>query len=226
MVNKLYKELVKKYNLSSEADKRAVGEVSSNYKMLSFTNIDGKVILDLGAHKGLFAAFVRSIGVPKKVICVEPSPDNIPALIENINTLPKDFEIIVHKSACVSEITGGGNTTYLYVKNGSETSNTIYETRGRMPVEVKAETISYFLMKYKPDIIKIDIEGAEYEILEEVFNYENKEGCFVFVEYHYGKHKMQLAAINHGVAVTNSWHVARPPVFKDSLWNSTAVYYK
>jgi FkbM family methyltransferase len=127
----------------------------------------GMVFYDIGANAGFFsivaAKLVREAG---RVFAFEPLPENaesVRAQIE-VNTL-ENCELI-DKAVCDRS----GTSYFAYDENNSQSKlapDGIDRFRGE-PTQLTVETITLdeFAMSHPaPDVIKIDVEGAEVEVL-------------------------------------------------------------
>ena len=123
------------------------------------------VVIDLGAHIGIFSVMVN-----RKVYAIEPNKENFGLLSENIKLNHNNITPI---KLAISD------------KNGKETLwNGVHSARNsltRIETEnsevVNTMTLKHFFDKNKIkkcDLLKIDVEGAEYKILystpDSIFN--------------------------------------------------------
>lgn len=218
-----------KYRENSNAEKRAFSEAKADWKRMI---LPGGRIMDIGAHIGLFLynALTRENVESKslKFTCVEPSPSSFELLKENIDIMKANFgkrlSLAKPIQAAVVGDTVAVKEVQLYERAGSETSNTIFPTRGREAVNVPAIGISNLLKKYKPTSVKVDIEGGEYDIMSSVLRDINIQE--VGVEYHrimQPKYR-SLALELHDLAIQQGFSVIRMPVLDKKYWNTVAVY--
>jgi FkbM family methyltransferase len=141
-----------------------------------FTPREGNVIVDVGAHIGAYTIIgSKRVGPNGKVVSIEADPDNFDILNKNIQ-LNKLSNVIALNYAVYSE----EKRIKLYLPSGGEEEsytkyNTIMSDRAHGDekfVEVKANTLDYLLLsntiKQEEEVnwIKIDVEGAEYEVLK------------------------------------------------------------
>lgn len=121
----------------------------------------GWTILDLGAHKGMFT--VRAARTPgTEVHAVEPLAENLDALRENIHR-NKLANVTVHAAAVAAQ----PGTVLLCATRETVRSSIVLERPAGEAVPVPALTLVELLDAIgKPiDLAKIDIEGAEHDVL-------------------------------------------------------------
>jgi FkbM family methyltransferase len=146
-----------------------------------FTPKEGDIVIDIGAHIGLYTIISsKRVGANGKVVAIEADPENFEMLTSNIK-LNQLTNIIPLNYAVYSKET----KLKLYLPSG-ESGFTKYNTI--MPnwintqekfVEVNANTLDYLLQLNKirqeeVNWIKIDVEGAEFEVLKGATNVLSK----------------------------------------------------
>ncbi len=144
-------------------DEKVIKEIFDNraYRKpsINFDVEPGDRWLDLGAHIGCFANWAIEKGA-ESVICYEPEPSNYEVLKTNIN----DPRIIACNAAVAWE---GGTATLNVAPNTWRHSLTRRYKRGATDVQVQVKSFNQLLENHpKYDCIKMDIEGAEIEILQ------------------------------------------------------------
>ena len=146
-----------------------------------FTPKEGDIVIDIGAHIGLYTIISsKRVGANGKVVDIEADPSNFEMLNSNIklnqltNVIPLNYA--VHSKE---------TKVKLYLPSG-ESGFTKYNTI--MPnwinaqekfVEVNANTLDYLLQlneirQEEVNWIKIDVEGAEFEVLKGATNVLSK----------------------------------------------------
>ena len=146
-----------------------------------FTPKEGDIVIDIGAHIGLYTIISsKRVGANGKVVAIEAHPGNFEMLNSNIklnqltNVIPLNYA--VHSKE---------TKVKLYLPSG-ESGFTKYNTI--MPnwinaqekfVEVNANTLDYLLQlneirQEEVNWIKIDVEGAEFEVLKGATNVLSK----------------------------------------------------
>lgn len=118
------------------------------------------VVIDVGAHMGFFAIPVST--QVEKVIAYEPSPANFALLLRNIDK-NSTYNVLASNRA-VGDIDGPVSLN-LGVQ-GTTGHSIVYKKRGGIKLEVISQSITQVLRKYKPSVLKLDCEGAEWLILD------------------------------------------------------------
>jgi FkbM family methyltransferase len=161
---------------------RRPGEVLHTYKELFEQEIyrfdAGKkdpVILDCGANIGLSVLYFKQLYPSAIIRAYEPDPANLYLLGENIrNNSLRDVQMVpaaIWTSEGQLEFEQSGSQAS---RLGEPTANSIKVDTVRLRDEIQL---------YHPDLLKIDIEGAEYEVLKDCKEVIHNIP-FVFVEYH------------------------------------------
>jgi FkbM family methyltransferase len=151
---------------------------------------DGDTVVDIGAHIGLYTIISsKRVGFNGKVIAIEAHPENFEILNRNIQ-LNQLTNVIALNYAAYSE----EERLKLYLPSG-ESGFTKYNTimpkfakRDEKFVEVTANTLDKLLQSNgisAVNWIKIDVEGAEFEVLKGAHNVlsDNKD-IAILIELH------------------------------------------
>jgi FkbM family methyltransferase len=145
-------------------DEFVVKEVfkKEEYKKLNF--IPDDVVLDLGMNIGMFSIYALNNGV-KKVYSFEPNKENFQLAQENLklNNLQENRFVLTNKA-----VVGNDDTKRYFHENlkTNKGAHSLIRVSGRNDVVVECVNINDVIKKAKPTIIKMDIEGAEYECLK------------------------------------------------------------
>lgn len=123
----------------------------------------GETVLDVGANVGLIARHVaQCVGPSGRVLAFEPALDNLDALRFNMRRCPR-VEIF---DLALSDENG---TAVFYLNRVSGTGNSLIPHElGTTSMQVTCQTLDLFLAErpdVKPDWIKIDVEGGEFQVL-------------------------------------------------------------
>lgn len=136
---------------------------------------DSPRIIDGGANIGMSAIFFKTLYPKAKVIAFEPDNGVHQVLKKNLASFGFE-DIEVHEAALWSE-----NTELSFLSEGAD-SGRVADTTDLQEVSVKAVRGKDFLLEHV-DFLKLDIEGAELEVLEDCFDVlQNVDN--LFVEYH------------------------------------------
>jgi len=156
---------------------------------------DSPYIIDCGSSIGLSGMYCKILYPDSRIVAFEPGEETYFCLKENIkNNILNSVDI--HKAALSNK---EGNIEFYYDQDnaGSLTSSTKRERMPKQRGTVKALLLSKFI-KEEVDFLKIDIEGAEQEVIEELNNanklsYVNQ----MVIEYHHhiGREEDMLSKI-------------------------------
>ena len=128
----------------------------NEYEIESFDKDD--VVLDIGAHRGFFAKLCMDRGC-KQIHCFEPEPENFQNLVNNL----KDYTHFQPYNLAVSNKKGEKDLMKMHGWNTG--MHSFYQSNG-VPIKVQTVSLDDILINFpKVSLIKIDTEGAEYEIL-------------------------------------------------------------
>lgn len=136
---------------------------------------DNAYIIDCGAHIGLSVIYLKSICPTAHIVCFEPDNKNFDLLEKNI------FSHQLKNVEAKKEAVWTENTSLTFIQDGNMGSK-IGDSTLPNSVEVKATRLKDYLNK-RVDFLKMDIEGAEYEVLKDISgSLENVNK--MFIEYH------------------------------------------
>jgi FkbM family methyltransferase len=131
----------------------------------SIKNTD--VILDIGAHQGIYATYFASRARDGKVYSFEPHPTNYKYLISNTTRL--DNVVAINKAV-------GNDDGKVTLKTWSYDNpdrftgrhSFLSELGGNIPIEVDTIKLDTFVKEnnISVDIIKMDVEGWEWEVVK------------------------------------------------------------
>ena len=142
----------------------------------------GMTIVELGANIGYYALMEAAIMKNKgKVYAIEPSPQNFAMLQKNISL--NSYEPIIESyNIAVSNKSGKDK---LFMSKEHNLCN-MMESNASDYVEVQTSTLDDFLIdKKQPDIIRMDIEGFEYYVVDGMEKtLQNTKSCIMFIEVH------------------------------------------
>lgn len=142
---------------------------AENFSFLKSTCKDGSVVLDIGAHIGLFAVIAAKIaGAKAKVFAFEPAPNTYKILNQTIG-INKLKNVIEPVNQAMGKAVGSINFFISDIEADNSNSLVLYKNDRKINgVEVAVNTIDNFVDSKcisKVDFIKIDVEGSEYDTL-------------------------------------------------------------
>lgn len=151
-------------------------------------------VMDCGAYIGTFTAAALEQGA-KWAVCYECAPKNVPLLEENMRRYGK--RVTIMRYAIVG--THGWTKVKLNL-SGFSGANSVIPSKNRPKfVEVEAVSFRAQLRHYRPTILKIDVEGAEYEMLESLKpgDLESVHGIFIEFHPHPNRENLVIWAFQH-----------------------------
>ena len=144
----------------------------------------GATVLDVGANVGAYTVlFAQWAGAAGRVIAFEPSPETIAGLREHvrINAVADRVEIV---DAAVSS----GEGTASFDCAGASGANALVAADGGIAgaITVRTTSLDRFCESrgLRPSVIKIDVEGAELDVLRGARQTLAQPGLDIFVEFH------------------------------------------
>lgn len=129
-------------------------------------NLEGnpKIILDLGAHFGDTTLYYHVMYPDAVIYAIEPAPENFERLVKNTKNIPNIF--------CIQAAVGVSDRTVDLHLMSSTLGNSTMERKGNLSkVRVRQVTLDTLYKEYdigKADLIKFDVEGAEFDILQNI----------------------------------------------------------
>lgn len=165
-------------------------------------------ILDIGAHKGFFSLYVRALNPKVTVFAFEPESENFAAMKENLKQNHVQGVVCKNLAVVGSENADGayGSRT-LYLSEDSH-NHSLFTPGGDSMIlkndsqnktqTVQATSLERIFEKYhleKVALIKMDCEGAEFEILENLSVEVAQKIDSFYIEYHEYKENMKGAKL-------------------------------
>ena len=130
------------------------------------SSIRGEVFVDIGSFEGGYVLFTHNNF--KEIVAVEPSPENLDVLKENLRLNGIRNVKVVNKA--VSSLR---DKIRLYLAENPYNSSTVFKTDRY--VEVETITLDELLEPYNTvDLVKIDVEGAELDVIRSGANQLHK----------------------------------------------------
>lgn len=122
-----------------------------------------KVILDLGANIGVYSLYTALENPNAKIFAFEPDKNNFNQLVNNIKINNLEKRIFPYQEAIAKK---SGELIFYRDKVSSRGHSLLRDSGDKIVVNaISLETVFSRLKIEKCDILKMDIEGAEYEVL-------------------------------------------------------------
>ncbi len=166
--------------------------LSARYRHLSWNPLEyeafraavtpGAVVFDVGANVGAYTVlFAQWAGESGRVVAFEPGPDARNGLQRHLrlNGLTR-VEVV---DAAVAAVDANRGRLYVDAAGGA---TSLLSTDGIVPVDVRTVTLDGFCASRNlwPDVVKIDVEGAELDVLRGARQVLSRSGAHVFIEFH------------------------------------------
>ena len=122
------------------------------------------VVLDIGAHIGYYTLiFAKLVGKNGKVYAFEPEPTNFDLLKKNVEINGYKNVVLINKA-----VSNKNGKTKLYLGKENTADHRIYKSDdSRKFIEIETVKLDdYFKNHRKVDFIKMDVQGAEYSVLQ------------------------------------------------------------
>lgn len=140
-----------------------------NFNFLANSCKPGAVVIDIGAHIGLFSVIASQVTTNSgKVYAFEPAP-NTYALLQKTLSINDTGSVIETFQKAVGKETG--KITFFISDGEADNSNSLVNYKEDRPlhgIDVEVTSVDAFVKERKInklDFIKIDVEGAEYDTL-------------------------------------------------------------
>jgi FkbM family methyltransferase len=131
----------------------------------ALTGLEPRTIVDLGANVGMASAWFRGRYPEARIVAVEPDPDTFAKLERN---LAGDDAVTLVNAA----VAGEAGEVELFQPSGYSISSSLSASRddqGASSARVRACTLDELWTELgleRVDLLKLDVEGAELEVLE------------------------------------------------------------
>lgn len=150
------------YVFSQIVDTKNFYETETLNKWLPFIK-DSKYIIDVGANLGNHTVFFSKKCSVKKLLAIEPYPDNFSLLQQNV--ADNRLSAVI----CVNEAASDKAGYAVFGNTAQDNLGAVSVTVGANKIDgsVKVTTLDSLIQKYKiiPDFVKIDVEGSELSVL-------------------------------------------------------------
>lgn len=171
-----------------DADESVIAEIFKwkEYKASeSIIKNNKNPILDVGAHIGVFSLYAKAINPEARVYALEPEKNNFDLLKKNLDANKffdvKTFNIALAERTCKRDLfISDDNINHSLLPE-------LGENQDLPRVSIQAYSFGDFLSQQKilkVGLLKMDIEGGEYEILENMSSEDFSKIENIILEYH------------------------------------------
>ncbi|MBU0532695.1 FkbM family methyltransferase [Patescibacteria group bacterium] len=153
------------------------------YIQHGFKITENDTVIDTGAHIGSFSLFAASHAKNGRVLSFEPVKDNYNLMQSNIK-----LNCFTNIEPINLGVSGKRGPYDLYMPTSDTTCYSIYQKQGN-PIQIKCTTLDNIFNDYnikKCNFLKLDCEGAEYDILSNTSDTVFKKIDKIVLECHDG----------------------------------------
>lgn len=192
--------------------------VPGQQKQYAAMDYKGAVVLDLGAHIGAFTKYAIEHGADF-VAAVEPLVPNAELYELNMQKLGiSNYKL--YTAAVVNEV----KEACLYVSTSDTMAHSLTPIRGREPVKVPTISFIELLNAHKPHVIKMDIEGSEYDLMTAADVMADMRVEYVAAELHLNLKDWRDKGREFVNIMSKRYRPLVPAVITDTNWNVTGVW--
>jgi FkbM family methyltransferase len=138
--------------------------LNTNDYMDEYKIKEKNIVVDVGAHIGYFSIYSSLNAKGGKIFAFEPYAESFEILKRNLEI--NQIKNVIPQNLAVAKKTG---TSSLYLKNNFAIGNTIYKNKNTdKKIDIKTISLKDIIETnniLEIDILKLDCEGAEYDIL-------------------------------------------------------------
>jgi len=177
-------------------------------------------VLDIGGHIGLFSRYAANRGAGY-VLAIEPHPGNCDMFMLNL----KNYDCVELIEAAVVSNNYKQKTMKLYESNTDTSAHSLVPTRGRNKMVVNTIHFGYALVEAQPSVVKIDIEGYEYDLQDEILGLFPKNNIKSFaIEFHLNRKDWRQKAREFVKQIEKIYKPVRIANITERAWNATGVW--
>ena len=179
----------------------------------------GMTVFDVGAHVGFFSlAAAQRVGPGGRVMAFEPSPETLRVLRDHVRLNGWDDRVTVEASVVSDQ--AGSMTFYTFGESMAASLSrenveelNVEQPDHATPLTVPSVTLDQYCEEWtlSPDVIKIDVEGAELKVLRGAEKLLRSKAVTIWCEVH----PMQMANLGDSVEALGEYlagvgYVAEP----------------
>jgi len=165
--------------------------MSNEEAFLTSLDFRGKTVFDVGAYQGIYTMFfARAVGPKGRVVAFEPNPANYAAIMDNVEL--NGFTRVTVKAMALADRKGKADLLFPVREPArgslrSDYQSSLADRFEARKVKVVLDTLDDQLAELPtPDFVKIDVEGAELEVLHGMPTLLADHRPSLFIEVHSG----------------------------------------
>lgn len=181
------------------------------YAKPGFSIKPNDIVVDVGAHIGLFTIYASQFCTNGKIYSFEPIKENYELLLENIKS--NNLKHVVPFNIAVSK---SDKFLKLYL-NEDESGHSMF-TESALSIHVESTTLQKFFDDKNIEhcnFLKLDCEGAEYEIIKNLPSEYFKKIDKMVIEYHMADSSPELLAELKTILTNEKFDIDIKPLFPD-----------
>lgn len=132
--------------------------IDNDYERVGFKPSDGWNIVDIGAGIGEYAIHLAKRFPNSKILAFEPNPETFEVLKGNLK-----LNQVLNVTAINRAVTGS-KSSELYLGKNPSLDSTVHDSL-KTKIKIESLTLEEVLSGSHCDLLKMDCEGAEYDIL-------------------------------------------------------------
>ncbi|MFC1881141.1 FkbM family methyltransferase [Thermodesulfobacteriota bacterium] len=148
--------------------------------------INCKIFIDVGASLGMYTYYANKILQNASIIAIEADPDRYKELKKNCVKWEQEGP---NKITAINKIIGDCDKLTTFYKTGTNISGSLFPVNERSnayePIEISQITIDEYYESGKKIVIKIDVEGGEYRVMQGATKHLNKNNTDFLIEMHW-----------------------------------------
>jgi FkbM family methyltransferase len=191
------------------------------YDKKTFEIHSNDVIVDIGAQIGAFSVFASQKAPLGHVYSYEPIPENFQLLKENIS-----INKLKNVTCCQRAVLSTTGDEMMYVEKFNSGGHSKYQRRNNSAIKIKSVTLKDIFETNKINrinLLKIDVEGSEYEIILETQKKYLDKIDKIIMEYHdyyqhgHTYHKLVEKLELSGFKVSTGGYFLQQHIFKSGF---------
>jgi FkbM family methyltransferase len=175
-------------------------DISREEAFLAAMDFRGKTVFDIGGYEGIYTLFfARAVGAKGRVVTFEPNPINHAVIRRNVEL--NGFTNVTLRSVALADRKGHADLLFPVREPARGTLWAHYQLKIAKDFQSRKLTVDIDTLDNQvaglsaPDFIKIDVEGAELEVLRGMERVMSEHRPALFIEIHTGVDVRQVVSL-------------------------------